>query len=256
MISVLIPTTTGGLKYLVKLIPQLKEQVSQVGGEILVSCNGANDGTEEFLRSQNVFFMTQPRITTFSQANNRLFEVSKHNPLLLNNDTEIPKDFISTLIKQTNEKPQHAIFGCAIYRMVDKRIHHAGVYFTMHGIPYELGLSVGDMPGIQNTDPRVKESREVPSVTGACMLIRREVYKELGGLGEMYKTSWEDTDFVLRAREKGYTVWYTGDTQLYHHHFGSKDQGRLTNEAHNRQMYDQIWVNTGRIFEVKGIWQK
>lgn len=246
MISVLIPTTDGGLKYLVKLIPQLKKQILDVNGEILVACNGCNDGSEDFLRNSGVKFMTLPRNTTFSHANNLMFAQSNYSPLLLNNDTEIPEGFIKTMYNTMITKVEYSIFGCPIYRMHDKRIHHAGVYFTQDGVPYELGLPVGDINGIPNTDPRVKESREVPSVTGACMLIRRQVYNDLGGLDEHYRTGWEDTDFVLRARERGFKVWYTGDTQIYHHHFGSKDKGRLQYEIENRRFYDLIWVTTGR----------
>lgn len=250
MISVLIPTTDGGLRYLTRLIPQLKKQAQDVGGEILVACNGCTDGSENFLKNHGIRFFVMPRNTTFSQANNKMFFESNYNPLLLNNDVEITPNFLEVMAKTVNDKNDYAIFGCAIYRMQDKRIHHAGVYFTQDGVPYELGLPVGDINGIGNTDPRIKESREVPSVTGACMLIKRHVYVDLGGLDEHYRTGWEDTDFVLRARERGFKVWYTGDTHIYHHHFGSKDQGRLQHEVDNRRFYDTVWVSTGRAKEV------
>lgn len=250
MISVLIPTTTGGLKYLTRLIPQLKPQIEKINGEILVSDNSSNDGTDRFLRQHNIFFEINNRNTTFSQSNNKLFQRSKYSPLLLNNDTEIVPNFIESMLKAMNEKHNYGIFGCPIYRMQDRRIHHAGVYFTQQGVPYELGLPVGDINGIPNTDQRIKESREVPSVTGACMLIRRQLYIDLGGLDEHYRTGWEDTDFVLRARERGVKVWYNSETEVYHHHFGSKEQGRLQFEAQNRQFYDSVWVTNGRANEV------
>lgn len=250
MISVLIPTTTGGVKYLRKLLPQLKPQIDFINGEILISDNESNDGTEQLLKEYKIYAQKNPRNTTFSQANNKLFQLSKFSPLLLNNDTEVIPNFINSMLQATKNKPTYGIFGCPIYRMQDRRIHHAGVYFTQQGVPYELGLPVGDINGISNTDPRVKESREVPSVTGACMLIRRQLYIDLGGLDEHYRTGWEDTDFVLRARERGVKVWYNGETELYHHHFGSKEQGRLQFESQNRQFYDSVWVTTGRANKV------
>lgn len=250
MISVLIPTTTGGLKYLVKLLPNLVPQVLHINGEVIVSDNGSNDGTKEYLTRFPVKVIQGTSSTTFSQANNRMFEASHFNPLLLNNDTEVAPLFIDSMLNAMNKKTDYGIFSCPIYRMSDKRIHHAGVYFTQQGVPYELGLPVGDINGIPNTDPRVKESKEVPSVTGACMLIKRQLFIDLGGLSEQYFTGWEDTDFVLRARERGFKVWYNAETQLYHHHFGSRDRGRLQYESQNRKHYDSIWVDTGRALEV------
>ena len=250
MVSVLIPTTTGGFKYISKLVPLLKKQITEVNGEILIAVNGANDGTEEYLRNQKIFFISLPRNTTFSQANNKLAQVAKNDLLLLNNDTETPDGFLKKMSDEFQSKKEYSIMGCTIYRLSDKRCHHAGVYFTEQGIPYELGLPVGDINGIPNTDPRVKTSREVPSVTGACMMIRKELYKKLGGLDEHYFTGWEDTDFVLRAREKGEKVWYCAEAHIYHHHFGSRDQGRLQHELQNRQFYDSVWVHTGRAIQI------
>jgi hypothetical protein len=65
----------------------------------------------------------------------------------------------------------------------EKRVQHAGVMFTDTYVPYELGLPVASVaPGIPFNDPRVKQTSEVPSVTFACVMIKKECWDEVGGL--------------------------------------------------------------------------
>src|SRR5207249_7515050 len=52
------------------------------------------------------------------------------------------------------------------------------------------------------------ERCRVPWVTGCCLLVRRECLEELGGLDEDYFLYYEDVDLCLRARKRGWTVWY------------------------------------------------
>ena len=59
---------------------------------------------------------------------------------------------------------------------------------------------------------------QVPWVTGCCMLVRRACLEDLGGLDEQYFLYYEDVDFCVRARARGWTTWYDPTLGAVHHH--------------------------------------
>lgn len=240
----MIPTMTSGLTHLAGLMPQLAQEEDC---EIIIVDNNSRDGTTNYLSNFKCTVIINTANLGFAKAHNQAARIAQGEYiLLLNNDTQITKGFLHEMVQTFQIDPKIAIVGCAIFTMdYPKKILHAGVYFTEDFIPYELGQPVpGFSAGILNNDDRVSSVREVPSVTGACMMVKKSVWQELGGLNEDYHNGWEDNDFVLRAREKGCKVWYTGKTYIKHKKFGSP--GRLHFEADNRKLYDLIWVTTGR----------
>jgi len=254
MISVIIPSTTGGFLHLTKLMPGLSEEPDK---EIIVIDNYSKDGTCNYLSNHDCLIKVNTERKNFSQSNNQGAKLAKGEHLLfLNNDTYIQKGLLQEMANTFNVDPKIGVVGCLIYTMVNpKKIQHAGINFTSDYLPYELGKAMPflkDSRDLTNSDPRVLGVREVPSVTAACMMVKKEVFEEVGGFDEEYQTGWEDTDLVLRIREKGYKVWYTGKTHIYHLHFGSKAAGRFNYEVENRKRYDTIWVDTGRARKVLG----
>ena len=59
-------------------------------------------------------------------------------------------------------------------------------------------------------------------MTAACLLVRRQVYEEVGGLDERLKVAFNDIDFCLRLVERGYRNLWTPDAELYHHESASR----------------------------------
>jgi GT2 family glycosyltransferase len=75
-----------------------------------------------------------------------------------------------------------------------------------------------------------KTVRNVSAVTGACMLVRPEVFLDLGGFEERMGVAFNDVDFCLRAREKGYEIVYTPYALLYHDEGSSRGVGGMHGE--------------------------
>jgi|WetSurMetagenome_2_1015567.scaffolds.fasta_scaffold145192_2 O-antigen biosynthesis protein len=249
MISVIIPTCIGGFNYLTKLMPQLSLEAKD--HEIIIADNASRDGTTNYLSNYACTIIVNKTNEGFAKANNKAAKIAQGDYLLfLNNDTIVLPHFMEKMLNTFSLDPKTAIVGCMIIKQDTNRIQHAGVMFTQDLIPYELGLPVdGISLGISRADPRANTVREVPSVTAACMMIRKSVFQEVGGFDERYVNGWEDTDLVLKVREKGYKVWYNGTAVIYHKHFGSVNFGRLQHENDNRRLYDSIWVTTGRAKE-------
>lgn len=251
MITIQIPTTLGGFAHLAKLMPQLSQEAKENNAEIIIIDNASKDGTMQYLSNYDLTVIVNKTNLGFAKAHNQASRIAQGEYLLLlNNDTVVPLGTLKILEETFSLDKNIGIVGCSIMKMDTHEIQHAGVMFTPDYVPYELGLKTGISAGIPKNDPRVRSVREVPSVTGACMMIKKDLFKQLGGFDERYKNGWEDTDLVLRARELGYTVWYNGKAQILHKHFGSMSVGRFAFEAENRKLYDSIWVTTNRAKDV------
>lgn len=140
--------------------------------------------------------------------------------LLLNNDTEvITKNWIEEMLMFSQRKDVGAV-GAKLY-FHDDTVQHAGVLL---GINHVAGHA---HKGWRRTDDgyaaRLTIAQNYSAVTGACLMMRREVFDEIGGLDEEFTVSFNDVDMCLRIREKGYLVVFTPYAQLYH--YESKSRG-------------------------------
>lgn len=251
MISVIIPTTTGGLNYLVSLIPSLEGQTAK--NEVIIIDNSSRDGTTNYLGNHSCLIKVNTDRMNFSESNNYGAKVAAGDYLLfLNNDTRLEPTLLQDMFDTFKLDKGIGVVGCQLRLMKNPhKVHHAGIMFTEDYEPYELGLEHPfGVPELPKNDPRVWNTREVPAVTSACMMVKKEVFFALGGFNEKFIFGWEDVDFNLRARQKGYKVYYSGKSWGYHHHFGSKERGRFRFESENRALYEKLWMDNGKAKEV------
>lgn len=97
----------------------------------------------------------------------------------------------------------------------DQALQHAGMYFEKTKFPFWLNLHY--YKGFPSGYEPATISRPVPAVTGACLMISRELYQEIGGLCTEYIIGdFEDSDLCLKCADLGYENWYFADVELYH----------------------------------------
>lgn len=151
--------------------------------------------------------------------------------LLLNNDTEvITPGWIEALLEHA-QRPEVAVAGCRLL-YPDDLVQHAGVIVGIGSFAgHAHHLLPADHPGYM---ARPHLLQNVSAVTFACAMMRRAVYAELGGMdaGNL-AVAYNDVDFCLRAREKGYLVVYTPHARLYHHE--SRTRGGEDDAAKQRR---------------------
>jgi GT2 family glycosyltransferase len=71
--------------------------------------------------------------------------------------------------------------------------------------------------GFHREFPLASRSREVLAVAGACLMVERQLYRDVGGLkGAYVHGDYEDSDFCLRLRERGRRNWYEASVEMYH----------------------------------------
>lgn len=133
--------------------------------------------------------------------------------LFLNNDIEaINPDWLEALVKIAVQPGVGAV-GAKLY-YADDTIQHAGIVVGMGGVAGHAHLSyprraAGHMQ-------RLLYTQNVAAVTGACLLMPRAVFDEVGGFDEGFVLAFNDVDLCLSVLAKGYRVVWTPDAELYH----------------------------------------
>lgn len=140
----------------------------------------------------------------FSGANNLGVEVSKGQLVLFMNSDVIPKSpgWLQPLVEVLDERPEVGIVGPQLVYH-DGGIQHAGITFRWRR---ELGVWVNHHPhqGLSEALFPAAEPREVPALTGACMLMRRSDFERIGGWDTGYLIGdFEDSDLCLKMKEEG-----------------------------------------------------
>lgn len=146
--------------------------------------------------------------------------------LLLNNDTEvITPDWIERLLGICR-RPDVGIVGAKLL-YPDGLIQHGGVMFHRGG-PRHLSLKLDR--NTQDYFHLPQLTQDLTAVTGACLMVARSTFAQVGGFDEEYPVDYNDVDFCLRVKELGLLVVYEPLVELYHHESisrGGHDSNRM-----------------------------
>ncbi len=157
----------------------------------------------------------------YSTINNFGFKFAKGDYImLLNNDVELITPDIFQSMLGFCIRPEVGIVGAKLLYN-DHTVQHAGVLVGAGGLADHV------FKGIHEDDPgymgRAISSQDVSAVTAACLLVKRSVYEEVGGLEDEFQVAFNDVDFCLKVRKAGYLIVYDADVKLFH--YESKSRG-------------------------------
>ncbi|MBP3879558.1 MAG: glycosyltransferase family 2 protein [Lachnospiraceae bacterium] len=143
---------------------------------------------------------------------------------LLNNDTEFISGDVITEMLGFAQRPDVGIVGARLY-YEDNTIQHAGVIVGWGGIAGHA--FVNQSRGETGYQHRIICQQDLSAVTAACMMVRKSVFDEVGGLTEELAVAFNDIDFCMKVREAGYLIVYDPYAELYHYESKSRglDQG-------------------------------
>ena len=215
--------------------------------EIIVIDNGSTDDSLAYLQTQSdVNLIVNKQNKGFPKGCNQGMEIAQGDEiLLLNNDTIVTPNWLTNLRTALYSADNIGAVGpvtnaCSNMQQID--------------IPYENTLSPHIMTDIERFACHHNHSAPQKwykwmTLVGFCMLIKREVYKKIGKLDEIFSPgNYEDDDYSLRIRQAGYELLLCKDTFI--HHFGSSTFGTITAEEltrytrlnqQNRHIFLQKW---------------
>ncbi len=223
------------LEDLKRCITSIKEKSTYENYEIIVVENGSE--TEEIFDYYEKL-KDDPQIKVVTYTDKGSFNYSKVNNfgvkeasgdyiLLLNNDTQvITVNWMEELLMYAQREDVGAV-GAKLY-YGNKTIQHAGVVLQL-GAHRTAGHShYGQHRDNLGYMGRLCYAQDVSAVTGACLLVKKKLFEEVGGLDESFAISLNDVDFCLKLREKGLLNVFTPFAELYHFESVSRgldDQG-------------------------------
>ncbi len=226
LVSIIIPTRDK-VELLRNCISSIFSRTTYRNFEILVVDNGSvKEETISYLEEMQAYgkigVISYDHPFNYSAINNFAVRHVEGDVLcLMNSDIEvINDDWLSEMVSWVCQEDIGCV-GAKLY-YPDNTIQHAGVILGVGGV-------AGHSHKYQDKDAngyfhRLKLVQNLSAVTGACMVVRREIYEKVGGLDEENLTvAFNDVDFCLKVRELGLSNVWTPYAELYHHE--SKSRG-------------------------------
>ena len=220
LVSLIIPTHNQH-KVLRVCIDSIINKTTYPNYEILVVDNNSNEPEslayfQELEDTGRARVIRYPFPFNYSAINNFAVGQAKGTVVtLVNNDIEvITPDWLTEMVSLAL-RPGTGCVGAKLYYPNDT-IQHAGIVLGIGGVAghshkYFERSATGYFG-------RLKLVQNVSAVTGACLMVRKDIYNEVGGLDEVnLKVAFNDVDFCLKVMEAGYSNAFTPFAELYHH---------------------------------------
>ena len=258
LVSILVPTRDQ-LPMLQRCIETLIEKTRWPRYEILIIDNDsqADDAckylaaieTKEAELGDRLRVIRQPGPFNFSAMNNAAARAARGDYLLLlNNDTAVlHEDWLDEMMGHAL-RPDVGIVGAKLL-YPDGKIQHAGVVLGMRG-PAEHPF-IARPPEDRGYFGRAQLTQNYSAVTGACLLVRKSVFDQVGGLDENdFKVSYNDIDLCLKVRESGLRIVWTPYALLMHEGSASQkgkvetkpDEAKLKRFAAEKDVMYAKWL--------------
>jgi len=240
LVSIIIPTRDKW-HLLEQCIRTIQEKTTYQQYEIIIIDNeSVEPETRSYLDSiaGKCRVLSYPGRFNFARINNFGATQSTGEYLLfLNNDVEVLRpDWLSAMLEHAQRPEVGAVGAKLLYP--DGRIQHAGVVVGIRG---GTGHAFRLWPGDDVGDPRLPHIiRNCSAVTAACMMVARRVFDEVGGFDERFRVAFNDVDFCLRIRERGYLIVYTPLALLYHYEGATR--GRAYPSKDDR-LFRAVWAD-------------
>jgi len=219
LVSLIIPTRDK-LKLLRGTVDDLLNKTDYKNIEIIIMDNGSVepetlDYFKAIQKNTKVSIIRHAAPFNYSQLNNiGVTHATGDVICLINNDLQVIYPQWLTEMVSHALRPQIGAVGAKLYYINDT-IQHAGVIIGLGGMAgHALKFLAREAPGY-HWKPFLIQNYS--AVTGACLVMRRNVFEEVGGLEEKHlKVAFNDVDFCLRIRERGYRIVWTPYAELYH----------------------------------------
>lgn len=220
MTTAVVILNWNGEKYLQQFLPVLLEHTAIPGVEIVVADNASTDNS---LKVLNKSFPTIRTIVLdknygFAGGYNKAFEqIEADYFVLLNSDVEVTLHWLEPLIDYMNQNQDVAACQPKILSYYQRTyFEHAGAsggYIDRFGFPFCRGRIFGVA---EEDKGQYDDVAEVFWATGACMVVRSNLFKKVGGLDDEFFAHMEEIDLCWRFKSRGYRIMCIPQSKVYH----------------------------------------
>lgn len=209
----------NGVSFLRQFMPLLISN-SRGEAEIFVADNASTDDSVAFLQKHHpeVKIILNKENGGFAKGyNDALRQVDAEYFVLLNSDIEVTENWIMPVISLMDANPQVAACQPRIRSYHErKKFEYAGAaggFIDKYGYPFCRGRI---FLNLEEDHGQYDDACEIFWATGACMFVRAEVFRDLGGFDDDFFAHMEEIDFCWRLNNTGYKVMYCPSSTVYH----------------------------------------
>ena len=238
LVSIIIPNKDH-VDMLDKCLRSIQKSSYRNYEVIIVENNSVEEATFDYYKkiaSDRIRVVYWEGIFNYSAINNFGAKAAQGEYLLLlNNDVEvITENWLEELLSNC-QRPDVGIVGAKLY-YPDDTVQHAGIIIGIGGVAGNV--FVGLPRKFTGYFHKASIQQDLSAVTAACMMVKRSVYEEMGGLEEKLQVAFNDVDFCLRVRKAGYLVVFDPYVELYH--YESKTRGAENTKEKVRRFQTEI----------------
>ena len=205
--------------------------------ELIYVDDGSTDGTRAWLGAlpPPTRVILNERNLGYAASNNRgVRDAAGEYLVLLNNDLILISGWLEPMLAAFGRFPRAGLVGNLQRAAGNGVLDHAGVFINSKGKPQHTRT----LPWLR----RLRAYQEVAALTGACLVIPRQTYLDLGGFDERYVNGCEDIDLCLRARRAGFRQ-YVALRSIIGHHISASRGSQLRDEKNCFQL-TRVWRDT------------
>jgi GT2 family glycosyltransferase len=208
----------NGKHFLQKFLPSVIMHSPEC--DVIVADNNSTDGSIEYLQVHfpDTHVIRLLRNEGFSKGYNlALQQIQATYYILLNSDVEVTSGWIEPLIRLMDSNDTIAASQPKVKSYHQKHMFEyagaAGGFIDQYGYPFCRGRLFAV---IEEDHSQYNDTREIFWATGACMVVRADIYQQMGGLDEHFFAHMEEIDLCWRMKNAGYTIMYCGESVVYH----------------------------------------
>lgn len=251
MISVIIPSKDNPKVLFTCIHSLLQKTEVDDDYEIIIVDNGSNETNKTLIEeeiqklNQQAFggkhrlirYYHQPMVFNFSQMCNMGAEYANGNYLLfLNDDMEIVQNNWLSLLMDKATLSYAGAVGAKLLYPDSAIIQHAGITNLRVGPAHKLQFLSDEE---NHNFGRNRGVHDMMAVTGACLLVRKDIFRQVGGFAEELAVAFNDVDLCYKIYEAGYYNIVRNDVVLYHHESLSRGKDGESEEKQKRLLHEK-----------------
>ena len=220
MTTAIVILNWNGAKYLKEFLPILIKNTTRKDTSIIVADNASTDSSLTVLKELFPSVQTIVLYKNYGFAggyNKALAQIKADCYVLLNSDVEVTPNWLEPLIAYMSEFENVAACQPKILSYTNRtHFEHAGAaggYIDRFGFPFCRGRV---MSSTEEDKGQYDTTADIFWATGACLMIRADIYWQVGGLDEEFFAHMEEIDMCWRLKSRGYRISCIPKSQVYH----------------------------------------
>ena len=209
----------NGKSFLEQFLPKVIEYSEDVA-DVIIADNDSTDDSVEFLQKNfpGIRIIQNKINGGFARGyNDALAKVEADYYILLNSDIEVTPNWITPVIELMESDREIAACQPKLMSYYEReKFEYAGAaggFIDKYGYPFCRGRL---FQTLEADGGQYDDVSEIFWATGACMFVRADIYKKLGGLDERFFAHMEEIDFCWRAKNDGYKIMFCPGSTVYH----------------------------------------